>query len=78
MLKAWKQRYSKNKASKKQLEIASNNRKTKISISLEHLNKKEDYSVLSDKVKRIYIPIDEFENNYNIIKDLQNRFEIFI
>lgn len=71
---------AKTKIDKKQLEIVSdnNNRKTEIVISFEHLNEKEDYSVLSDKVKRIYIPIDEFENNYNIIKNLENRFELFI
>ena len=57
---------------------SANNRKKEVTISFEHFNEKDDYSMLSNKIKRIYIPIDEFETNYNIIKTLENRFEIFI
>ncbi len=70
---------TKKKIEKKKIEIGiDNNKKTEIALSFEHFNKKENYSTLSDKIKRIYIPIDEFEINYNIIKELEKRFELFI
>lgn len=70
---------TKKKIEKKKIEIGiDNNKKTEIALSFEHFDKKENYSILSDKIKRIYIPIDEFEINYNIIKELEKRFELFI
>lgn len=52
--------------------------KKDIAISLEKINSSEDYSLLSNKIKRIYIPIDEFDSNIKTIKLLEKNFEIFI
>lgn len=57
----------------------SNNKNQKgITISFEHLNSKEDYSKLSNRIKRVYIPLAEFKTNYSIIKELENQFEVFL
>lgn len=52
--------------------------KNNISLSFEKFNNNYDYSLLSDKIKRIYIPLDKFITNKEIVKKIENRFELFI
>lgn len=52
--------------------------KNNISLSFEKFNNNYDYSLLSDKIKRIYIPLNKFITNKEIVKKIENRFELFI
>ena len=70
---------TKNEEKKNKNRINSNGiLKNNISLSIEKFNNNYDYSLLSDKIKRIYIPLDKFITNKEIVKKIENRFELFI
>ena len=74
-----KENVTKNDEIKNKNRINSNGiLKNNISLSFEKFNNNYDYSLLSDKIKRIYIPLDKFITNKEIVKKIENRFELFI
>lgn len=74
-----KENVTKNDEIKNRNRINSNGiLKNNISLSFEKFNNNYDYSLLSDKIKRIYIPLDKFITNKEIVKKIENRFELFI
>lgn len=74
-----KENVTKNDEIKNKNRINSNGiPKHNISLSFEKFNNNYDYSLLSDKIKRIYIPLDKFITDKEIIKKLEKRFELFI
>lgn len=71
--------YISNKNTSQLFEIKNNMIDTNnISISFEKFNDNNDYSLLSRKIQRVYIPIDIFKDNFAIIKKIENNFDIFI